>query len=216
VALTPSIIANPDIFGTAQIGKVVTASSGRWLAFPAAETSVQWFRCNKATLAGATKFGSSTGCVAIKGATKTRYTVTAADRGKHISALVTAENKAGDETVTTDSQQVSYEPTNTTDPRISGTATVGRTLEATSGGWTGFPEETISFAWYRCSSPAVAGAEKFAGASGCAPIGGADQSSYTVKEADEGKYIAVLVKARNSAGSTSATSKSTAKVRSGD
>ncbi len=212
VALTPSVIANPDIFGTAQIGKVVTASSGRWLAFPAADTSVQWFRCNKETLAGAKKFGSSSGCVAIKGATKSRYTVTAADRGKHISALVTAENKAGDETVTTDSQQVSYEPTNTTDPIISGTATVGRTLEATSGGWTGFPEETISFAWYRCSNPTVAGSESFARASGCVPIGGANDSSYTLAGADGGKHISVLVKATNSAGSNTVTARSTAEV----
>ena len=37
-------------------------------------------------------------------------------------------------------------------------------------------------------------------------------SKYTVTAADQGKYIAVLVKAVNSAGTTSATSKSTGKV----
>jgi len=212
VALTPSVIANPDVSGSAQIGKVVSASAGRWLAFPAADTSVQWFRCNKETLAGARKFGASSGCVAIKGATKARYTLAAADRGKHISALVTAENKAGDETVTTDSQQVSFEPVNTTDPRISGTATVGRTLESTSGGWTAFPEENISFAWYRCAKPTVSGSESFARASGCAAIGGANNSSYTLSAADSGKHVSVLVRARNSAGSNTVTARSTAQV----
>jgi hypothetical protein len=212
VALTPSLAANPDIFGSSQIGKVLSASSGRWLAFPAAETSVQWYRCNKETVGGAKSFSGSSGCVAIKGANKIRYTVAAADRGKHISALITAENAAGDTTATTDSQQVAFEPVNTTDPRILGTASVGRTLEATSGGWNAFPEENISFAWYRCASPTQAGSESFARASGCAAIGGANNSSYTVKEADEGKYLSVLVRAANSAGSSTVTARSTGKV----
>jgi hypothetical protein len=157
-------------------------------------------------------FGGSSGCAAIKGATKNRYTVTASDRGKYISALVTAENEAGKATVTAESEQVAFAPSKTANPGISGSPAVDKTLTASPGRWSAFPEVSTSFAWYRCSSPAVAGAEKFAGASGCVPIGGANQNSYTVKEADQGKYIAVLVKVRNSAGSSSATSKSTAKV----
>jgi uncharacterized repeat protein (TIGR02543 family) len=212
VALTPSVTSNPGISGSSLIGKVLSAGSGSWLAFPAAETSVQWFRCNKQTTAGAKSFGGSSGCAAIKGANKTRYTVAAADRGKHIAALITAENKAGDATVTTDSEQVAYEPVRTGSPSISGSAVLGRTLNASPGSWNAFPEEQTTFKWFRCSSPTQAGSESFARASGCVAIGGANDSSYTVSEADEGKYLSVLVKAANSAGSSTVTARSTAKV----
>ena len=212
VALTPSSVNAPAISGSAQLNKTLTAGAGSWEAYPAAKTSFKWYRCNKPTTAGVKMFGGSSGCAAIKGATKNRYTVTASDRGKYISALVTAENVAGKATVTAESEQVAFAPSKTANPGISGSPAVDKTLTASPGRWSAFPEVSTSFAWYRCSSPAVAGAEKFAGASGCSPIGGANQSSYTVKEADQGKYIAVLVKVRNSAGSSSATSKSTAKV----
>jgi uncharacterized repeat protein (TIGR02543 family) len=212
VALTPSSVNAPAISGSAQLNKTLTAGAGSWEAYPAAKTSFKWYRCNKPTTAGAKMFGGSSGCAAIKGATKNRYTVTASDRGKYISALVTAENEAGKATVTAESEQVAFAPSKTANPGISGSPAVDKTLTASPGRWSAFPEVSTSFAWYRCSSPAVAGAEKFAGASGCVPIGGANQNSYTVKEADQGKYIAVLVKVRNSAGSSSATSKSTAKV----
>ena len=212
VALTPSSVNAPAISGSAQLNKTLTAGAGSWEAYPAAKTSFKWYRCNKPTTAGAEMFGGSSGCAAIKGATKNRYTVTASDRGKYISALITAENVAGKATVTAESEQVAFAPSKTANPGISGSPAVDKTLTASPGRWSAFPEVSTSFAWYRCSSPAAAGAEKFAGASGCVPIGGANQSSYTVKEADEGKYIAVLVKVRNSAGSSSATSKSTAKV----
>jgi uncharacterized repeat protein (TIGR02543 family) len=212
VALTPSIASNPGISGSSQIGKVLTANSGSWLAFPAAKTSVKWFRCNKETAPGAKMFGGSARCVAIKGATKARYTVSAADKGKHISALITAENVAGKTTATAESEQVAFEPSKTGNPSISGSAVVGRTLNASPGRWSAFPEAQTSFKWFRCASPTQAGSEAFARASGCVAIGGANNSSYTVKEADKDKYLSVLVKAANSAGSSTATARSTGKV----
>jgi len=212
VALTPSSTNSPVISGTAMLNKSLTASTGSWEAFPAPKTSVQWYRCGNDTSAGEKKFSGSSRCTPIRGATKNRYTVTAADKDKYISVLVTAVNTAGKTTVTAESAQVAYAPTKTGNPSISGSASVDKTLTATPGRWSAFPEASTSFKWYRCSSPAAAGAEKFTGASGCSPIGGASDSRYTVTEADRGKYIAVLVKASNSAGSTSATSKSTSKV----
>jgi uncharacterized repeat protein (TIGR02543 family) len=212
VALTPSSTNSPVISGTAMLNKSLTASTGSWEAFPAPKTSVQWYRCGNDTSAGEKKFSGSSRCTPIRGATKNRYTVTAADKDKYISVLVTAVNTAGKTTVTAESAQVAYAPTKTGNPSISGSASVDKTLTATPGRWSAFPEASTSFKWYRCSSPAAAGAEKFTGASGCSPIGGASDSRYTVTEADRGKYISVLVKASNSAGSTSATSKSTSKV----
>jgi uncharacterized repeat protein (TIGR02543 family) len=212
VALTPSSTSSPVVSGTAMINKSLTANTGSWDAFPAPKTSVQWYRCANDTSAGDKKFSGSSRCVPIKGATKSRYTVTAADKDKYLSVLVSAVNVAGTVTVTAESAQVAYAPTKTGNPSISGSAAIDKTLTAAPGRWSAFPDASTSFKWYRCSSPAAAGAEKFAGASGCVAIGGATDSRYTVKQADQGKYIAVLVKASNTAGSSSATSKTTAKV----
>jgi len=213
VALTPSSTSSPAISGVAQVRKVLSASSGSWLAFPGAKITFKWFRCNNATTAGSKMFGGSSRCVAIKNATKSRYTVAAADKGKYISVLVTAVNVAGKTTVTAESKQITIAPTKTANPSISGAAKVNGTLTATAGRWTAFPEAQTSFKWYRCKKPAAAGSQSFARGSGCVAIGGAAQSRYTITEADLGKYLSVLVKATNSAGSISATAKSTAKVR---
>jgi len=212
VALTPSNISSPAISGFAQLGKVLTASSGSWLAFPGAKTSFKWFRCNNKTTAGTKQFGSSSRCVAIEAATKSRYTVTAADKGKYISVLVTAVNVAGTTTITAESKQVSFAPIKTSNPSVSGTAKVGGTLTATSGSWSAYPEAQAGFKWFRCNKPVSSVGASFDRGSGCVVISGATQSRYTVTEADQGKYISVLVQATNSAGSTSATSRSTRKV----
>ena len=211
VALTPSNTSVPLLSGTAMVGKGVTANTGAWLGFPTPKTTVQWYRCAKETTSGEKKFKGSTRCVAIAGANKKRYTLSAADQNKYISALVSATNAAATVTITVASQQVAFKPTKAGNPKISGSAALDKTLTASPGRWKAFPEATTSFKWYRCTNPTVAGAEKFTG-SGCVPIGGATDSKYTVTAADQGKYIAVLVKAVNSAGSTSATSKSTGKV----
>ncbi len=212
VALTPSNTSIPLISGTPMVGKSLTANTGAWLGFPKPKTAVQWYRCAKPTAAGAKKFTGSSRCVAIKGATKKRYAVTVQDKNKYISVLVSAVNAAATVTITADSQQVAFKPTKAGNPTISGSASVDKTLTASPGRWTAFPEATTSFKWYRCTNPTAAGAEKFTSASGCVAIGGVSGSKYTVTAADQGKYISVLVKAVNSAGSASATSKSTGKV----
>ena len=41
-------------------------------------------------------------------------------------------------------------PTNTTEPRISGSPTAGSTLTTTSGDWTGTTPITYAYQWVRC------------------------------------------------------------------
>ena len=42
------------------------------------------------------------------------------------------------------------EPTNTTEPRITGTTRVGQILRTTRGSWTGTEPITFAYRWYRC------------------------------------------------------------------
>ena len=79
-------------------------------------------------------------------------------------------------------------PMNTVAPTISGTATVGQSLTAADGSWTGSP--SLSRQWLR---------------NGVA-IGGATGNTYTVNAADASSTISVRVTATNAGGSATATS----------
>jgi hypothetical protein len=95
-------------------------------------------------------------------------------------------------------------PVNTTEPQISGTAQEGNTLTASTGSWTSTGGAvTYSYQWRRCNAQGA----------GCANIGGADTSSYLVRGGDVGNTLRVRVTAKNSDGSTQATSNQTAVVK---
>lgn len=88
-----------------------------------------------------------------------------------------------------------------TPPTISGTAEVGLTLVATRGTWKGGPT-SFHFAWERCDATGAA----------CLAIGGATAKIYTPTATDIGHTLRVSVTARNSSGSTTATSAATGVV----
>jgi hypothetical protein len=94
-------------------------------------------------------------------------------------------------------------PVNTTEPKISGAAQEGNTLTMSTGSWTSTGGAvTYANQWRRCNAQGA----------GCSNIGGADGSSYLVKKADVGDTLRVRVTAKNSDGSTQATSNETAVV----
>jgi hypothetical protein len=93
-------------------------------------------------------------------------------------------------------------PVNQTEPKISGTAQVGQTLTASQGTWSGSPT-SFAYQWRRCNAQAT----------GCANIGGADTSTYLVRNADQGDTIRVRVTAKNADGSGTATSNATDVVK---
>jgi hypothetical protein len=136
-----------------------------------------------------------------------------ADVGKTLRVRVTATNADGSATVASNATAVvtaaSSLPTNTSQPRISGSAVAGSTLTATTGTWTGSPT-SFGYRWTRC--PASGSAPD---ASNCAVISGATTSSYVPGSADVGKRLRVRVTATNTHGSTTVASNATAIVKSG-
>jgi len=95
-------------------------------------------------------------------------------------------------------------PTITTNPTISGTAKVGKTLTATAGDTTGTPPPTSTLQWQRSDN----------GTSGWSDISGATGTTYILVSADETKYLRVEQTATNIEGSVTATSASTSQVAS--
>ncbi|HET8811604.1 MAG TPA: hypothetical protein VFM67_03320 [Gaiella sp.] len=101
-------------------------------------------------------------------------------------------------------------PTNTAEPRISGSATVGSTLSTTQGTWTGSPT-SYAYQWVRC--PRGGGLPS---GSDCASIGGATTTKYIVAAADVDHRLRVRVTASNTDGSKTVASNATALVRAAD
>lgn len=187
--VAPSNASPPTVSGTAQIGQALTASSGSWNGDTPITFTYAWERCDTA--------GSN--CVAITDATGNAYSVAAADGGHTLRAAVTAHNSSG--TATAESTQTATvtaatAPQNTAQPQITGTATVGSTLTATNGTWSGSTPITYAYTWERCATN---------GAS-CAAISGGTSQTYVAASADAANTLRVVVTATNAAGSAQATS----------
>jgi hypothetical protein len=195
VQAAPKPTAEPTITGRAVVGSVLTASNGSWSGTGPFNYTYRWLRC-PASGSG----GNGEGCTAIAGATFRRYTVQQADVGHRLRVRVTAANPEGAASATSNAtaivQAAPARPRNSAPPTISGTPQVGQTLTASTGSWTGQQPLTFSYQWRRCDAT---------GAS-CADISGATGKTYAVTSADQGNTLRVRVSARNSAGTTAATS----------
>ena len=193
----PANTALPTITGTATQGQTLSASTGTWSNSPTS-FSYQWRRCSSS--------GSS--CSNISTATGQSYALASADVGGTIRVVVTATNAAGSASATSNQTAVvqasnpSNPPANTALPTITGTATQGQTLSASTGTWSNNPT-SFSYQWRRCSSSG----------SSCSNISAATGQSYALASADVGGTIRVVVTATNTAGSASATSNQTAVVQ---
>ncbi len=75
----------PTITGVLARGRVLTAGNGTWTGTTPMTFAYQWQRCPQ----------TGTTCTAIVGATRSTYTLAAADVGRRIRLLVTAANVAG-------------------------------------------------------------------------------------------------------------------------
>ncbi len=212
LATQPKLKTLAKLSGTAAKGKQVTLTAGKWTANPVAATSQQWYRCEKSVKAGLDALATAAKCTKVPGATGLRYRVVTADLDMYLTAVITAKNSQGVVVITAKSVHVpGTKPTSKTSPSISGAAVLDGALQATDGKWTAVPEATTSVQWYRCDASVSAGRGSLS-TSSCTKIAGATGSRYKVTVADQGKRLAVEVKAKNSYGNNSAHSKSTAQV----
>jgi predicted extracellular nuclease len=113
----------------------------------------------------------------ITGATKKAYTVKKSDRKGRISVTVTG-TKSGYKSVsaTSDSVKIKRSLKATPKPKIVGSEKVGRTLKTKTGDWKP-GKVSFDYQWMR----------------GSKEIAGADNKAYSLKKADKGKKITVVV-----------------------
>jgi len=173
----PLSTALPTLAGTLQQGAKLTASAGNWSGSGTITYTYQWYRCD----------GVGAHCSAIRGARRGTYTQVAADVGHTLGLTVHATDATGTTTV--------YAPLAGTiakvgglaasaQPTLTGTATVGATLDVAQGGWTSTPA-SFAYVWLRCNANGRL----------CTAIAGATADSYTVTADDNGHTLVATVTA---------------------
>lgn len=180
----------PTITGTTTINATLTGARGTWTGAPVPTYTYQWLRC---TRAGSASDALPSGCSTISGATRTTYKLTTTDYGKYLRLKVVGTNSLGSDTKhsAATAKIAGLDPVNTVAPRVTGTASVGSTVTGTEGTWTGFPDPTSTYQWFRCTS---AGSASTAQPSGCTAISGATRSTYKLVAADKTSgYLRVRV-----------------------
>ena len=103
-------------------------------------------------------------------------------------------------------------PTLKTAAAVGGTAKYGKTLTAGKGSWTGTATITYTYKWYRCTVASTKTSTLGSTPYKCAAISGGSKSTYKLSKSDIGKYVRVLITAKNSAGTAYSVSKTTSKV----
>lgn len=185
-------LAAPTPSSSLTDGTTLTAGAATWYGVQPTSFAYKWERCNS----------SGAACTAITGATGQQYTTASADIGSTIRVVVTGTNT--DESLAAESAATgtvgATAPTNLTAPTIAGTFSVGSTLTAGTGSWSG-STPTYTYQWLTCTS-----------SSSCGNVSGATASTYVIRTADVGLLLEVKVTAANSQGSATATSSQTAPV----
>ena len=197
----PTNTSPPTISGTAQQGQTLTASTGSWSGTEPITFAYQWQRCDN----------QGGGCGDLKGSTSATYTLQKGDVNRTFRVVVTAKNNEGANTAVSSVTGVVTAPAptptpgapvSTSLPTIAGSMQQGQTLTASTGGWSGNQPITFSYVWQRCDTSG----------GHCGSIGGTNHATYELQKADVGRTLRVAVTAKNSAGTTTATSAQTGTV----
>ena len=184
-ATAPKNTGEPAISGVAEQGRTLSATQGSWSGTTPLTFAYQWVRCDTS---GGLPDGSN--CLIVKGGTKSKYTLVAADVGSRMRVRVTASNSAGSATAASNPTAVVVgAPVNTAPPTMSGSFVTGSVITANAGTWTGRQPISFSYSWRRCDS---AGGNCLSVASG---------RTYRLGSADVNHKIRVSVTARNAIGS---------------
>ncbi len=199
--VAPNNVTEPQITGTPRVGQVQRATRGTWTGTAPISYEFRWYRCDGRGAADASD------CTRITNANDNTYVARQADSGFRLRVQVIGRNDDGQDTATSNPTAVitSAGPTNRTEPSITGTATVGSTLQANRGEWSGQQPITYNYQWLRCSAQG----------DNCGEIQGANDTSYEVRDSDSGRTLRVRVTARNDRGQNSAISNPTGVVGGG-
>lgn len=192
----PQNTSLPVVTGTARDGDVLSAGTGNWSSGGAPTSyEYQWQHCD----------AQGANCQDLTGETDAAIALRSEDVATRIRVRVTAKTVGGSTTVSSDASVtvLAVAPVASDTPEAAGEPTIGETLAATTGEWSGSTPMAYAYQWLRCSALDTS-------LLGCAPIAGATAADYTVVAADSGQTLRVRVVASNSLGAASSASTSDA------
>jgi hypothetical protein len=196
-AVAPQNTKAPSVSGSALVGQSLTGDRGTWTGTAPIAYAYEWQRCN----------ADGAGCTAIGGATSTKYTPASGDLGSRLRFVVAASNGDGNASAqsapTAAVTTASGKPASSTAPAITGTANVGSTLTASTGGWTGDQPISYAYQWQRCDAQG----------NSCTNLSAQKASTYKAAKDDLGHALRVQVTAKNSRGNSKAISAPTDAVK---
>jgi len=132
----PAYTVLPVISGAAQVGQMLTVSTGTWNGTAPISYAYQWQH----------------GTTDISGATTNTYVVEVAYVGETLQCIVTASNPIDTLSATSAATSaVVTPPVNSVAPTITGTAQVGQTLTCSTGTWSG-GSITYTYQWAHTGS----------------------------------------------------------------
>jgi hypothetical protein len=180
----PANSALPSIAGSASAGLTLSASPGTWSGNPTPAFSYAWQDCPDS---------SGNGCTTVQSSSSSQYTLQRSDAGSLVRVVVTASNGLGSPTAASAfTSAVTATPLNSVTPAITGTATSGQTLSASTGTWSGYPAPTFTYAWEDCTSSS---------GTGCSTAQPGASNQYLLSASDAGLFVRVVVTASNGIGS---------------
>jgi PASTA domain len=184
----PYALDYPWITGQAREGQTLTVSEGEWIGASPISFSYVWVRCNP----------NGGNCAPIAEATLRTHSLSAADVGSRLYAVVTGSNVAGSYSEASDPTPVIRPsgPTNTAPPLVSGEARTGEALFASAGNWTGIQPIQYAYQWQQCD----------AGGTACQDLQGENTSVIEVRAQHVNSRLRVVVTATNGDGARSVAS----------
>ena len=199
--------------GSPRVGYEVEATVGTWQGSPTPTYSYQWFSCTTAVAAATKELGEN--CQEIFNATNRVLAITPDLVGKYLGFYINGKYKVYGDALwsPTTAKTVVSPPVNSSPPRITSRYSyVQSTLKTTEGTWTGTPEPTQAHTWWECDQPLMtptstqpAFCRELANSAGV----------WKITDGQNGKYLASLTTATNTAGSTKLWSATTAQVTTG-
>lgn len=174
----PKPLVLPTISGTAAEGQTLSATHGRWSHKPI-RYSYRWLDCNVHGRA----------CKPDPGATRSTYTLTAADVGHTVRVKVVASNRSGTSVARSRPTRgaLPLAPAILAGPSIDGDLTAGRILLAVDY-WSTKPSQ-LSYQWRSCAP-----------SGSCTVVSTA--RTYTLASSDVGNTITLSETATNKGGTT--------------
>jgi hypothetical protein len=178
----------PTVVGAPEEGQTLQVSAGSWSPTPTT-IEYQWQRCNP----------NGRLCKPLPGATASTYTVTAADTGHGLLAVVHATAGAASQdavSVATPSAVVAQAtgPLSGGLPTVTGMGKQGKQLTGSTGIWSGSGVIGYGYQWYRCDA---LGAH-------CKSVHGATKPTYTLAAKDVGQTLGFAVHATDATGTATA------------